>query len=192
MQAPNAACERGLPHSFANSVLYLDYDRRGFPFPLVPFHVNCYGNELMTTSASLVGEGTGELSPPAPSPRRCFDVGRLTARFFRESPWRVALVATSSWSHGSLTMKHQRLYPDIAADRRHYAELVDDRLADWARLDLAQLEASGQHEMLNWICLAGAMTEIGQKPTFTDFCESYIFNSCKCFAVFPPAAVVAR
>jgi hypothetical protein len=184
--------ERGLPHSFANSVIYLDYDQQGFPFPLIPFHVNCYGNELMTTSASLVGEGTGELSPPAPSPRRCFEIGRQTARFFKQSPWRVALVATSSWSHGSLTSKHQRLYPDVAADREHYAELVGGRFADWADLEIAQLEQSGQHEMLNWICLAGAMTETGQKPSFTDFCESYIFNSTKCFAIFPPEAQPAR
>ena len=184
--------ERGLPHSFANSVLYLDYDQKGFPFPLIPFHVNCYGNQLMTTSASLVGEGTGELSPPAPPPWRCFEVGRLTARFFRDSPWRVALVATSSWSHGSLTAKHQRLYPDIESDRLHYNELQTNRIDRWANLGISDLEESGQHEMLNWICLAGAMTEIGQAPSFTDYCESYIFNSTKCFAVFPPALAPAR
>jgi hypothetical protein len=184
--------ERGLPHSFANSVLYLDYDQQGFPFPLVPFHVNCYGNELMTTSASLVGEGTGELSPPAPSPRRCFEVGQITARFFKQSPYRVALVASSSWSHGSLTKKHQRLYPDIASDRIHYDELVTNRIENWGKLGISDLEGSGQHEMLNWICLAGAMTETGQVPSFTDFCESYIFNSTKAFAVFPPALAGVR
>ena len=183
---------RGLPHSFANSVLYLDYDQHGFPFPLVPFHVNCYGNELMTTSASLVGEGTGELSPPAPSPGRCFEIGRLTARFCKASPWRVALVATSSWSHGSLTSKHHRLYPDVVADRRHYEELTTNHFDRWATLEISDLEQSGEHEMLNWICLAGAMTEIGQTPTFTDFCESYIFNSTKCFALFPPTAELAQ
>jgi hypothetical protein len=184
--------ERGLPHSFANTVLYLDYDQTGFPYPLVPFHVNCYGNELMTTSASLVGEGTGELSPQAPSPRRCFEVGRITARYLRDSPWRVAVIATSSWSHGSLTKKHQRLYPDVESDRVHYDELKNNRLSNWGKLGIADLEQSGQHEMLNWICLAGAMTELGQAPSFTDYCESYIFNSTKCFAVFPPALEPAR
>lgn len=182
----NMRFKRGLPHSFANSVLYLDLDHAGFPYPLIPFHVNCYGNQLMTTSASLVGEGTGELSPPAPSPGRCFEIGRYTARFFKESPWRVALVATSSWSHGSLTAKHQRLYPDVVADRRHYAELIANDFDHWESLEIDELEDAGQHEMLNWICLAGAMTELGQNPTYTDYCESYIFNSTKCFAVFPP------
>jgi len=179
---------RGMSHSFANAILYLDYDRAGFPWPLVPFHVNCYGNQLMTTSANTVGEGIGELSPPAPNPRRCFQIGRATARFFAGSPWRVALIASSSWSHGSLTPKHQRLYPDIEADRARYAEMTQGHLERWEQLDIHQLEDCGQHEFLNWVCLAGAMAEMGQQPAFTDMIESYIFNSTKCFAIFPPAS----
>ena len=53
---------------------------------------------------------------------------------------------------------------------------------------LHQLEDCGQHEFLNWVCLAGAMSEMGQEPAFTDMIESYIFNSTKCFAIFPPAS----
>ena len=30
----------GLGHAFVNSVLYLDMDRKGFPYPVVPFTVN--------------------------------------------------------------------------------------------------------------------------------------------------------
>jgi hypothetical protein len=33
----------GLGHAFVNSVLYLDWDRTGFPYPVVPFTVNAYG-----------------------------------------------------------------------------------------------------------------------------------------------------
>jgi hypothetical protein len=176
----------GLPHSFANAVMYLDFDQRGFDYPLIPFHVNCYGNQLMTTSASIVGESTGEMSPPAPSPRRCFEVGRLTARYFKDSPWRVALIASSSWSHGSLTKKHERLYPDIAADRLRYDDLKNNRLADWVSLRGSEIEDSGEHEMLNWVCLAGAMSETGQRVGYSELVETYIFNSTKCFAEFPP------
>jgi hypothetical protein len=180
--------KRGLPHSFANAVMYLDYDQKGFGwnYPLIPFHVNCYGNQLMTTSASIVGESTGELSPPAPSPKRCFEIGQLTARFFKESPWRVALIASSSWSHGSLTKKHQRLYPDVVADRQRYDDLKNNRFADWASLRTSQLEDAGEHEMLNWVCLAGAMSETGQQVAYSELVETYIFNSTKCFAIFPP------
>jgi hypothetical protein len=35
-----------LNHAFMRTVLYLDYDQRGFDYPIVPFHVNCYGRNL--------------------------------------------------------------------------------------------------------------------------------------------------
>jgi hypothetical protein len=49
-----------------------------------------------------------------------------------------------------------------------------------------EVEDAGEHEILNWVCLAGAMFELGQKPTHAEFVETYIFNSSKCFAVFRP------
>ena len=36
------------------------------------------------------------------------------------------------------------------------------------------------------MCLAGAMAELGRRPSETDLVETYLFNSSKCFAVFPP------
>jgi hypothetical protein len=176
----------GLAHSFNNTVLYLDFERRGFDYPVIPFHVNCYGNQLMSTSASTVGEGVKEISPPSPSPARCFEIGRATARFFANSPWRVALIGSASWSHGSLTQKHGRLYPDVDADRRRYDELRSGGFADWGRISQEEIEVSGQHEVLNWICLAGAMSELGHSAEVVDFVESYVFNSAKCFALFSP------
>jgi hypothetical protein len=183
----------GLAHSFNNTVLYLDFERHGsgFKYPIVPFHVNCYGDELMRTSAIMVGEGSAELSPPAPSPQRCFAIGAATARYFAASPWRVALIGSSSWSHGSLTQKHGRLYPDVAADNKRLEELRDGRFRSWGNLTSAELGDAGQHEMLNWICLAGAMSELDRSVEIVDFVESYIFNSSKCFALFPPTKKAA-
>ena len=40
--------EAGLPHAFINAMLLLDYDRRGLPWPVVPFHVNCYGSSTIS------------------------------------------------------------------------------------------------------------------------------------------------
>ena len=37
----------GLAHAFTNTLLYLDWDRRGFPWPVLPFAVNCYGSNLI-------------------------------------------------------------------------------------------------------------------------------------------------
>jgi len=159
----------------------------------VLFHVNCYGNQLMSTSAGAAGEGSDEVSPPSPSPARCFVIGQATARFFARSPWRVALVGSASWSHGSLTPKHGRLYPDIEADRVRAEELRSGGFRDWGKISQSAIEESGQHEILNWICLAGAMTELGNPVEMVDFVESYCFNSAKCFALFPsPAAASTR
>lgn len=180
----------GLAHSFNNTLVYLDRERRGFDYPVVPFHVNCYGNQLLrgARSDAAARKNSLEISPPAPSPRRCFEIGRATARFLAASPWRAALIASSSWSHASLTAKHDRLYPDLAADRRLHAELLDGGFARWGEMPLGHIEEAGQHEVLNWICLAGAMTELGQRSSSVEFIESHLFNSSKCFALFPPAA----
>jgi hypothetical protein len=180
----------GLAHAFLNTLLYLDYDRRGFPHPVVAFQVNCYGRRVI---AQRGGRGSlarsltdDELDPPSPSPKRCMEVGAATARAMRESPWRVALIASSSWSHAFLTDKHHQLYPDIEADRRLYEALRVGDWETWRERPLAAIEASGQQEMLNWYMLAGAMEALGRKPDECEFLETWSFNSNKCFAVFNP------
>ena len=90
-----------LGHAFANSVLFLDYDRKGFSWPVVPFAVNAYGRWLiagggvqMTPSSDGQMPGNeNELDPPAPQPWRCFDVGAAIGRALEASPWRVAVIA---------------------------------------------------------------------------------------------------
>src|SRR5262249_60561375 len=66
--------------------------------------------------------------PPGPQPWRCFQIGAATARAFAESQWKVALIASSSWSHSFLTAKHGRMYPDVESDRRYFEAL---RNGDW-------------------------------------------------------------
>lgn len=183
---------RGLAHSFALAVIFLDLERKGFPYPIVPLSVNCYGNQLIKTAAGAHGEGADEISPPAPSPKRCFEFGRAVARYYAASPWRVAIIGSSSWSHASLTVKHGRLYPDVSADRAFYEDLKASRFRSWDRLNLSALEDAGQHEFLNWVCLAGGMTELDQDPQFLEYVETYVFNSNKCFAVFSPASHIRK
>jgi hypothetical protein len=175
----------GLSHSFSNSVVYLDQERTGFPWPLVPFAVNCYGRTVICHRAMPKGLSESadpdELDPPSPQPWRCFDLGRACARIAKESPWRIALVASSSWSHAFLTRKHFYLYPDVEADLRLYRDLVGGQYESWRSRTLVEMEECGQQEMLNWMCLAGAMAELKVKPGFANFHESYIFNSPKVF-----------
>src|SRR5205823_3053705 len=107
----------GLAHAFMNAILYLDYDRTGFDYPVLPFHVNCYGSDLVRNRGG-----------------------------------------------------NQHLWRDIP---------------------LAEIEASGQAEFLNWVCLAGAMTQLAAKVEILDFTDSYIFNSSKCTMLGRPARSLA-
>ena len=182
----------GLGHAFVNSVLYLDWDRRGFPYPLVPFTVNAYGRHLTGTQGipptPSKGQGLLELEedPPGPQPWRCFQIGAATARAFAGSPWKVALIASSSWSHSFLTAKHGRMYPDVESDKRYFEALRAGEWETWRDTTLTQAEDRGHHELLNWFCLAGAMAELKRKPDKAVFLESWITNSDKVFAVFSP------
>jgi hypothetical protein len=181
--------ELGLAHAFINTVLYLDYDRQGFPYPVVPFHVNCYGASVIRHRgglAHLEALDAADADPPGPSAARCFEVGAATARILGGSPWRVAVVASSSWSHAFLTAKTHWLHADLEADRTRVEELRAGRFAGWRELTRSELEDAGQHEFLNWVCLAGAMHALGRRAQVLDFVETWIFNSSKCFAVFPP------
>jgi hypothetical protein len=114
------------------------------------------------------------------------EVGAATARAMRESPWRTALIASSSWSHAFLTDKHYQLYPDIESDRRFYEALRAGDYETWRQTPLAAIETSGQQEMLNWFMLAGAMEELGRKPDECEFIDTWSFNSNKCFSVWKP------
>src|SRR3989442_14272144 len=124
-----------LGHAFMNTLLYLDYDRQGFPYPVVPFSINCYGRKVISQQggassfADLPSEA--QLDPPSPAPWRCFDLGRATARVMAKSPWRAALVASSSWSHAFLRPKNHLLYRDIDADRALYEKLRVGEYEAW-------------------------------------------------------------
>lgn len=173
----------GVAHAFANTLLYLDLDRQGFEYPVLPVTVNCYGRDVIRNQGGG-SRHTNEPDPPAPLPRRCFALGRATARIFKESPWRVVLMASSSWSHAFLTEKNHWLYPDLEADRVLLDHLRAGDYDAWRDVPLATLEASGQHEVLNWVCLAGAMAELDYKMHLVDWVETWMFNAPKCLAVF--------
>jgi hypothetical protein len=176
-----------LGHAFANAILYLDYDRRGFDYPIIPFAINCYGRRVIAQRGGLpVFEnppGEAQLDPPAPMPQRLFDLGAATARILAAAPWRVVLMASSGWSHAFLTAKNHFLYPDTPADRRLYEALRAGRYQEWREYPAGAVEESGQQELLNWMCVAGALEELRRKPGESEFIDTWIFNSSKCFLV---------
>lgn len=179
-----------LGHAFTNTLMFLDHRRKGWRYPILPVAINSYGSALIRAKGGLVtkdGNGSADRppDPPAPSPRRCFELGQAIARILAPSPWRVALVATASFSHAFLTQKNHFFYPDMPSDRKRFAELSSGAYTAWRDLTIAQLEDAGQHELLNWCPMVGAMHELGRKPAFADLLESYLMNSNKCVAIFP-------
>ena len=176
----------GLGHAFVNIQMYLDYDRQGFDYPVIPMQVNSYGSKIIRNKRAINGAGQ-EPDPPSPSPKRCFEVGQITARILKESPYRVVLYASGGWSHGFLVEKNHCLWPDVEADRLRCQELQEGREAAWRDLTVAEIEDAGQQELMSWICVAGAMHELGQKGDVVDYLETAgVFNSGKCLAVWRP------
>ncbi len=183
----------GLAHPFINTVMYLDYDRdKGWPYPVVPFHVNCYGRKMVSQRAEFpafdkpLEREEAELDPPSPMPWRCFDMGREIARIVERSPWRVALIASSSWSHAFLSPETNYIHPHHESNRVLYEALREGDYDTWREYPLENIENRGQHEMLNWECLVGVMAELGRKPDHTEMVNTYVFNSAKVFATFTP------
>ena len=175
-----------LAHAFKNTILLLDDERRGFDWPVIPFHVNCYGSRVIAAKGlrlPLALRGRfDDPDPPAPTPQRCMDLGAAVARIMADSPYRTVLCASSSWSHSFLTEKNWQLWPDVAADRRLYDALAAGDYATWRATTPALIEESGHHETLNWFCLMGAMEELGRVPAKADFVETWAFVSCVVFA----------
>lgn len=180
-----------LGHAFTNTLMFLDHQRRGWPYKTIPFAINAYGSALIRAKGGLVQETSQSLDampdPPAPTPKRCFELGKSIARILKPSPWRVALVASASFSHAFLTAKNHFFYPDLDADISRFKELKAGNYLAWRELPLSALEDSGQHELVNWCPMIGAMEELGQKPAYCEFMESFLMNSNKCVAVIPPS-----
>jgi hypothetical protein len=178
------------PHAFGNTQLFLDYDNVGveFPYPIIPMAVNCYGEHVIARKggiAKFADIQRGEnLDPPGPTPARCFEFGRAVAVAARNSGKRVALVASSSWSHAFLYDKGWHLRPDTESDQRLYDAMVAGDYDFWTSHTSREVVGSGQHEMLNWFCLLGAMSELGLELAWSDLVVTEIFNSNKAFAVF--------
>ncbi|MGH3661481.1 MAG: hypothetical protein ACRDT1_12615 [Micromonosporaceae bacterium] len=178
----------GLPHAFLNAILYLDYHRTGFDYPVVPFPINCYGRRVVSYQGFMSRfDDVRELDPPSPQPARFIDIGAKVAEIFAESPWRVALVASSSWSHAFICDKTWRLRPDTDSDKRMYEQLVAGDVDSWRARSLDSIEDAGQQELLNWFPLFGAMTALGRPtPTWSEMVETDVFNSNKVFATYVP------
>ena len=118
-----------LGHAFSNAVFFLDYDRTGFAYPIVPFAINCYGRKVVSQRGGVPvfdGERAGaEPDPPSPTPWRLFDLGAATARILAEvtvsgrAAGILRLVARVSDREEPLSVSgHASRPPDVRASAR--------------------------------------------------------------------------
>ena len=174
-----------LPHAFLNTVLFLDHRRTGFSWPMICMPINCYGSKVIAARGGWRPFGeTLELDPPSPSPRRLMDMGSSVARVLHDSPWRVSIIASSSWSHAFLTDHTWRLRPDTPADKILYDALIATDYATWTHTTTDQIVHAGQQEVLNWFPLMGAARALGATLAWSSFVETWVFNSNKVFAAW--------
>ena len=64
---------------------------------------------------------------------------------------------------------------------------MEQDYAAWRGQTTQSIEYAGQHEVLNWCPLQGAMQELGAKLDWSEFVETHIFNSNKVFAAYTVA-----
>ncbi|WP_063050371.1 extradiol ring-cleavage dioxygenase [Nocardia arthritidis] len=182
------------PHAIANTQVFLDYANAGrdFPYRILPITVNCYGEHAIVRRggiARFADINDERLDPVGPSPARCFALGAAVARALEKTDAKIALVASSSWSHAFLNDKDWHLRPDTTADELLYDAFVRSDWTYWNSISSRKVVDAGQHEILNWFCLAGAMNELGMELSWSTLAVTDIFNSNKCFAIFEPGSV---
>jgi len=125
-----------LGHTFATPFQYIIEKRQ---IPVVPFFTNVY-------------------LPPLPSPKRCLALGAAIADIIRERPERVCILASGGMSHYPGTWKYPT--PEFEFDRWMIGELEAGRTESLLNMTAAQLDETGNTELLTWITLLGATGNI--------------------------------
>ena len=175
---------QGLAHTFRGVVTHLSWNNLDYKYPIVPVSIDPFG---------LRERGPDGLEPNFDttvmpmSTKRAFELGRATAKVLKASPYRVALVAGVGWSHANNTSwERSWVNPDVAADQKLYdEEWATGKFTEWAdRFTYEQMEEHAWWELICWVALAGAMTELGAKLKWTDMETHYIFNSNWCNCAF--------
>jgi hypothetical protein len=184
--APESSAPLGLGHNALATTLHLDWDRREFKTPIVPVGVDPFGF-MRTRNNEGLSPWNREMPRPL-LPKEAFNLGREVAKAFKASPWRVALVAGTAWSHANdAGWEYERVHQDRDADAKRFEEWKANKFTDWGdNWTFEEMEEHAQWELLISIILAGAMTEIGSKVTYADMASHWILNSTWVTTIFEP------
>jgi hypothetical protein len=176
----------GLSHNMCAVSVHLDWDKRDVNMPLIPFAVDPFGF-LRTRNAEGLSPWIKE-NPRPLLPKEAFELGRSIARIYRDSPWRVALIAGVDWSHANESAwEFERMHPDVQADLPRFEQWKSNKFDKWGdNWTFDEMEQHAQWELLVTIILAGAMTEIGSKVVYSDFQAGWTFNDDFVTTLFEP------
>ncbi len=98
------------------------------------------------------------LTPPMPTPKRCFALGGCLGDKLEQSQKRVAIIATGGLSHWPGEAKHGKI--NASFDKQFLDTLISGdkkRLKAYAHEEINAEAGSGGHEIRTWIALAGAV-----------------------------------
>jgi aromatic ring-opening dioxygenase catalytic subunit (LigB family) len=100
------------------------------------------------------------LTPPMPTAKRCFALGKFLGGFLEHHPKRIAVIATGGLSHWPGEAKHGKI--NVPFDRNFLQLLISGdraKLAEYTHEEINREAGSGGHEIRTWIALAGAVQE---------------------------------
>ena len=157
-QIIRAGMERGIDFSFGEHIelqhtqnVPLYFLLREPTIPILPIYVNTWVD-------------------PAPSPRRCYQVGELIRAVADQSKERVAILATGGLSHFPGSPRIGEI--DESFDHRLLEVMREGKgksLIDYSVQDLLQ---AGDTEFLNWMVVIGAVGDA--KATYTSYMPDFV------------------
>jgi 2,3-dihydroxyphenylpropionate 1,2-dioxygenase len=125
-----------LGHTFATPFMHIIQDRQ---IPIIPFFTNVY-------------------LPPLPTPKRCLELGAAIADIVKSRPERVAIIASGGMSHYPGTWKYPT--PEFDFDYWMIGELEAGRTESLTSMSSAQLDETGNTELLIWLNMFGAIGNV--------------------------------
>jgi aromatic ring-opening dioxygenase catalytic subunit (LigB family) len=100
------------------------------------------------------------LTPPMPTPKRCFALGQFLGKVLERNPKRIAIIATGGLSHWPGEAKHGKI--NIPFDKKFLETLINGdrtKLTTYTHEEINVEGGSGGHEIRTWIALAGAVQD---------------------------------
>ena len=140
--------DRPFPHAVSNTVLFLDYHRRGFPYAVVPMTVNCYGELAVSRRGGMVRfDADGGRAAARPAQPVAATLHRPSVAPSRACRWRRQTCA-SRWSRrragrtASCTTPAGASTPTTRPTGRSTTSLVDGEHEVVARRDARSRSSS--------------------------------------------------